>query len=112
MKEVYHPKQKDEDTQKMEIDSERSIGNDIIQIRKMSVSIGDDGKTPFVVGNMVKMSMLGTPAANDYDAINIKSKEKYFLPQWSSWFESYSEKKVAEALFSRKEREVIGEATG
>jgi hypothetical protein len=43
MKQIYNPKQKEE-VQKMEVDPERTTGQDIIQIGSMDVPIGEDGK--------------------------------------------------------------------
>jgi hypothetical protein len=50
VKQVYKPKQREE-VQKMEVDPERTTGQDIIQIGSMDVPIGEDGKRPIVPNN-------------------------------------------------------------
>jgi hypothetical protein len=43
----------------MEVDPERTTGQDIIQIRSMDVPIGEDGKRPIVPNNKVVTSTPG-----------------------------------------------------
>jgi hypothetical protein len=52
VKQVYKPNQKRE-VQKIEVDPERTTGQDIIQIGSMDVSIREDGKRPNVPNNKV-----------------------------------------------------------
>jgi hypothetical protein len=65
----------------MEVDLERTTGQDIIQIGSMGVPIGEDGKRPIVPNNKVVTS---TPevAANNHEASGSSSNPKYFLPRW------------------------------
>jgi hypothetical protein len=65
----------------MEVDLERTTGQDIIQIGSMDVHIGEDGKRSTVPDNKVVTS---TPevAANDHEASGSSSNSKYFLPRW------------------------------
>jgi hypothetical protein len=65
----------------MEVDPERTTGQDIIHIGSMDVPIGEDGKRPIVPNNKVVTS---TPevAANDHEASGSSSNSKYFLPRW------------------------------
>jgi hypothetical protein len=80
VKQVYKPKQREE-VHKMEVDPERTTGQDIIQIGSMGVPIGEDGKRPIVPNNKVVTS---TPevAANDHEASGSSSNSKYFLLRW------------------------------
>jgi hypothetical protein len=80
VKQVYKPKQRDE-VQKMEVDPERTTGQDVIQIGSMDVLIGEDGKRPIVPNNKVVTS---TPevAVNDHEASGSSSNSKYFLSRW------------------------------
>jgi hypothetical protein len=55
VKQVYKPKQREE-VQKMEVDPERTTGQDIIQIVPIDVSIGEDGKRLIVPNNKVVTS--------------------------------------------------------
>jgi hypothetical protein len=66
----------------MEVDLERTTGQDIIQIGSMDVPIGEDGKRPIVPNNKVVTSTLEVVAANDYEASGSGSNSKYFLPRW------------------------------
>jgi hypothetical protein len=79
-KQVYKPRQREE-VQKMEVDPERTTGQDVIQIGSIDVLIGEDGKRPIVPNNKVVTS---TPdvAANDHEASGSSSNSKYFLPRW------------------------------
>jgi hypothetical protein len=79
VKQVYKPKQREE-VQKIEVDPERTTGQDIIQIGSMDVPIGEDDKRPIVPNNKVVTS---TPkvAANDHEARGSSSNSKYFLPR-------------------------------
>jgi hypothetical protein len=65
----------------MEVDPERTTGQDIIQIGSMGVPIGEDDKRPIVPNNKVVTS---TPevAASNHEASGSCSNSKYFLPRW------------------------------
>jgi hypothetical protein len=65
----------------MEVDPERTTGQDIFQIGSMDDPIGEDGKRPIVSNNKVVTS---TPkvAANDHEASGSSFNSKYFLPRW------------------------------
>jgi hypothetical protein len=65
----------------MEVDPERTTGQDIIQIGLMDVPIGEDGKRPIVPNNKGVTSTLEV-AANDHEANGSSSNSKYFLPRW------------------------------
>jgi hypothetical protein len=65
----------------MEVDPERTTGQDIIQIGSMDVPVGEDGKRPIVPNNKVVTSTLEV-AANDHGASGSSSNSKYFLPRW------------------------------
>jgi hypothetical protein len=80
VKQVYKPKQREE-VQKMEVDPERTTGQDIIQIGSMDVPIGEDGKRP-IVPNKVVTSTLEMVAANDHETSGSSSNSKYFMPRW------------------------------
>jgi hypothetical protein len=80
VKQVYEPKQREE-VQKMEVDPERTTGQDIIQIGSMGVPIGEDGKRLIVPNNRVVTSTLEV-AANNHKASGSSSNSKYFLPRW------------------------------
>jgi hypothetical protein len=81
MKRIYKTKQ-NEEVQKMEVDPERTTGQDIIQIGSMDVPIGEDGKRPIVPNNKVVTSTPEVVAANDHEASGSGSNSKYFLPRW------------------------------
>ena len=67
----------------MDIDSERTTNQDIIQIGSMDVPIEKVGKRPIVLNNKVVTYNLGaSTAANDHEASGIGSNSKYFLPRW------------------------------
>jgi hypothetical protein len=65
----------------MEVNPERTTGQDIIQIGPMDVPIGENGKRMIVPNNKVVTS---TPeiATNDHEASGNSSNSKYFLPRW------------------------------
>jgi hypothetical protein len=81
VKQVYKPKQKEE-VQKMEVDPERTTGQNIIQIGSMDVPNGEDAKRPIVPNNKVLTSSPEVVAANDHEASGSSSDSKYFLPRW------------------------------
>jgi hypothetical protein len=66
----------------MEVDLERTTGQDIIQIGSMDVPIGEDGKRPIVPNNKVVTSTPELVAANDHEASGSSSNSKYFLTRW------------------------------
>jgi hypothetical protein len=67
----------------MKVDTERTTGQDIIQIGSMDVPIGEDAKRPIVPNNKVVTSTPGVfAAANDHEASGSGSNSKYFLPRW------------------------------
>jgi hypothetical protein len=65
----------------MEVDLERTTGQDIIHIGSMGVLIREDGKIPIVTNNKVATS---TPevAANYHETSGSSSNFKYLLPRW------------------------------
>jgi hypothetical protein len=66
----------------MDIDPEKTTNQDIIQIRSMDVSLGEDGKRPIVPNNKVVTSTPGVfTTANDHEASGSGSNSKYFLPR-------------------------------
>jgi hypothetical protein len=77
---VYKPKQREE-VQKMEVDPERTTGQDIIQIGSMDVPIGEDGKRLIVPNNKVVTSTREV-STNDHEASGSISNSNYFLPRW------------------------------
>jgi hypothetical protein len=82
-KEVYKPKIKEEEVQKMDIDPERTTGLDIIQIGTMDISIEKSVKGPVVLNNqVVTPTKKRFVAANDHEASESKSRPEYFLPRW------------------------------
>ena len=82
MKQVYKPKQKEE-VQKMDIDSERTTNQDVIQIGSMNVLVGEGGKGPIVFGNKVETPIpKGSVVANDHEASRSGSNSKHLLPWW------------------------------
>jgi hypothetical protein len=66
----------------MEVDLERTTGQDIIQIGSMDLPIGEDGKRPIVPNNKVVTSTPEVVAATDHGASGSGSNSKYFLPRW------------------------------
>jgi hypothetical protein len=50
---VYKPKIRKEDVEKMDVDTERTTSQDIIQIGTMGVLIEKDSKGPVVLNNQV-----------------------------------------------------------
>jgi hypothetical protein len=58
VKHVYKTKQREE-MQKMEVDPERTTGQNIIQIRSMDVLIREDGKRLIIPNIQVMTSILG-----------------------------------------------------
>jgi hypothetical protein len=69
----------------MDIDSERTINQGVIQIGSMDVPVVEGGKGPIVFGNKVETPIpKGFVAANDHDheASGSGFNSKYFLPRW------------------------------
>jgi hypothetical protein len=66
----------------MEVDPERTTGQNIIQIGSMDVPNGEDAKRPIVPNNKVLTSSTEVVAANDHEASGSSSNSKYFLPRW------------------------------
>ena len=82
-KEVYKPKIRKEEAQKMDIYPERTTDQDIIQIETKDVPVEKDRKRPVVVNDQVETStQKGSVAANDPEASGSGSNSKYFLPRW------------------------------
>jgi hypothetical protein len=103
LKQVYKPKQREE-VQKMEVDPERTTGQDIIQIGSMGVLIGEDGKRPIVANNKVATS---TPevAVNDHEASGSSSNSKYFLPRWCPLGLTRTQRRKLQRLRFQEKRE-------
>jgi hypothetical protein len=100
---VYKPMQREE-VQKMEVDPERTTGQDIIQIGLMDVSIGEDGKRPIVPDNKVVTS---TPevVANDHETSGSSSNSKYFLPRWCPLGLTRTQRRKLQRLRFQEKRE-------
>ena len=79
LRQIYRPKQKEE-VQRMDIDSERTTGRDVIQIGTMNVPLEDGGKRPIVLDSPVKKIVVEGCAANNHEASS--SKPQLFLPRW------------------------------
>jgi hypothetical protein len=103
VRQVYKPKQREE-VEKLEVDVERTTGQDIIQIGSMDVSIGEDGKRPIVPNNKVVTS---TPevVANDHKASGSSSNSKYFLPRWRPPELTRTQKRKLQHLRFQEKRE-------
>jgi hypothetical protein len=105
VKKVYKLKQREE-VQKMEVDPERTTGQDIIQIGSMDVSIAKDGKRTIVPNNKVVTSTPGVfAAANDHEASGSGSNSKYFLPRWCPPGLTHTQRRKLQRLRSQEKRE-------
>jgi hypothetical protein len=100
-----------EEVQKMEVDPERTTGQDIIQIGSMDVSIGKDGKRPIVPNNKVVTS---TPevTANDHEASGSSSNSKYFLPRWCPPGLTRTQRRKLQRLRFQEKKEKLSTSTG
>jgi hypothetical protein len=103
VKQVYKPKKREE-VQKMEVDPERTTGQDVIQIGSMDVLIGKDGKSPIVLNNEVVTS-IPEVAANDHEASGSSSNSKYFLPRWCPAGLTHTQRRKLQRLRFQEKRE-------
>jgi hypothetical protein len=103
VKQVYKPKQREE-VQKMEVDPERTTGQDIIHIGSMDVPIGEDGKRLIVPNNK---GVTSTPevAGNDHEASGSSSDSKYFLPRWCPPGLTHTQRRKLQRLRFQEKRE-------
>ncbi|KAK8456102.1 hypothetical protein SEVIR_4G277720v4 [Setaria viridis] len=81
-KQVYHPKQREEEFQRMEVESGKGKEKYIIQIKAMEVPVETNAKGPIGTSNLVMSSSQKVPAANYHEASSSGSSSKYFLPRW------------------------------
>ncbi|HET7713776.1 MAG TPA: hypothetical protein VFK94_05970, partial [Patescibacteria group bacterium] len=77
---LWQPKKKEEVVQKMDIDSERTTGLDVIQIGTMNISLEDKAEGPILIEESVKKPTPVISAANDHETNSNKSQ--FFLPKW------------------------------
>jgi hypothetical protein len=79
-KHVYKPKIRKGKVEKMDVDTERTTSQDIIQIGTMDVPIERDSKRPVVLNDQVGTStQKGSVSINDHEASGRGSNSKYFL---------------------------------
>jgi hypothetical protein len=80
---VYKPKIRKEEVEKMDVDTERTTSQDIIQIGTMDVPVEKDSKRPVVLNDQVGTSAKkGSVAIDDHEANGRGSNSRYFLPRW------------------------------
>jgi hypothetical protein len=104
MKQTYKPKKKEE-VQKMEVDPERTTGQDIIQNGLMDVPIGEDGKRPIVPNNKVVTSTPEVVAANDHEASGSGSNSMYFWPRRCPPGLTHKQRRKLQHLIFQEKRE-------
>lgn len=75
-KQVYQPKKRKEEVQKIDMDPERTTEH----IDTLNITLEDRDKKLIVLNNPVEKSILGVPAANGHEASN--SRSQHFLPKW------------------------------
>jgi hypothetical protein len=76
---VYKPKIRKE-VEKMDVDTEKTTSQDIIQIGTMDVLIEKDSKGPVVLNNQVgTFAQKGFVATSDHEASGSGSNSKYIL---------------------------------
>jgi hypothetical protein len=66
----------------MQVNSERTTTNDVIQIGDINLVVKDVGKLPIVIGDPVNPFVQKSVMANDHEASSINPLEKYFQPRW------------------------------
>jgi hypothetical protein len=91
--------------QKLEIDPERTTGEDIIQIGSMDVPIGENGKRPIVPYDKLVRSTPKVVAANDHEASGSSSNSKYFLPRWCPLGLTLIQRRKLQRLIFQEKRE-------
>jgi hypothetical protein len=84
LKQVYKPKIREEQDEKMDVDPKRTTSQDAIQIGTMDFPIEKDSKRQIVLSDQVGTSTQnGSVANNDHEASGSSSNSKYFLLRWS-----------------------------
>jgi hypothetical protein len=103
---VYKPKIREEKCEKMDVDTERTTSQDIIQIGMMDVSVEEDSKRPFVLKDQIRTSaQKGSVAINDHEASGRGSNSKYFLSRWYPPGLTHTQRRKLQRLRLREKKE-------
>jgi hypothetical protein len=103
---VYKPKIIKGEVEKMEVDTERTTSQDIIQIGAMGVIVEKDSKRPIVLNDQVgAFAQKGSIAINDHEASGRASNSKYFLPRWCPPDLTHTQRRKLQRLRLREKKE-------
>jgi hypothetical protein len=103
---VYKPKIIKGEVEKMDVDTERTTSQDIIQIGTMDVPVEKDSKRPVVLNDQIGTStQKGFVAINDHEANGRVSNSKYFLPRWCHPGLTHTQRRKLQRLRLREKME-------
>ncbi|PUZ76049.1 hypothetical protein GQ55_1G259600 [Panicum hallii var. hallii] len=89
----------------MQVDTGKTIANDVMQIGDVNVDIKDIAKGPIVVGNQVNSSIQKSVMGNDHEASSSSSTAKYFQPRWCPPRLTRTQKRKLQRLRFQEKRE-------
>jgi sugar/nucleoside kinase (ribokinase family) len=103
---VYKPKIIEEKVEKMDVDTERTTSQDIIQIGMMDIPVENDGNRPVVLNDQVGTSaQKESIATSDHKANGSGSNSKYFQPRCCPPGLTHTQRRKLQCLRLREKRE-------
>jgi hypothetical protein len=103
---VYKPKIREEKVETIDVDTERTTRQDIIQIGTMDIPVEKDSKRPVVLNNQIGTSaQKGCVATSDHEANKSGSNSKYFLLRWCPPALTHTQRMKLQRLRLREKKE-------
>ena len=89
----------------MQVDSRKTTTDDVVKVGDVNVVIKDVGKKSMKFGKLAKSDPQKPVLANDHEASNISSANKYHQPRWCLSGLSYSQKRRLRRLRRQEQKE-------
>jgi hypothetical protein len=105
---VYKPKIREEMVEKMDVHTERTTSQDIIQIGTMDVHVEKNSKRPVVLNNQVgTSSQKGSVATSDHEVSGSGSNSKYFSLRWCPPGLTHTQRRKLQRLRLQEKKEEL-----
>jgi len=100
----YRVKEKKEEVQPKEADSEKAKADDAVQIGEDKVVVQDKGKGPMAFGKSVNSPAQKSVMANDHEASSSKVADKYHQPKWCPLGLTHTQKRKLQGLRNKEKK--------